>query len=398
MSRFGVLTTGLCLITILLGTPVRVNAARLTSAPLIAGQISGVPQLVFDTRTQACDALDIPDALPRAFRDFRNQVHLIATHYVARGMVGPTLDAVKHDCRVLYRSPDDPSPEHFRDHNYLMSFFTVDGRRVAALVHSEFHGEMFPDKCPASTVEPPNLYRCLWDTVTFAESTDGGFTFAEPAPPHNLVASLPYPYEPLNHPGPAGYHGPTNILKVGGYYYAMINDWPYKAQKYGPCLLRTATLFDPQSWRAWDGTDFTIRFVNPYLEHGFVPEEHVCTPVMVGIVDSLVIHSATGAYLANQFTPDNRFGPPGVYVSSSSDLIHWSKPSLVARTVDMLSDEGPGKWRYDYFTLLDPTSPDRNFATVSDKPFLYYVRFDLRRGNLIRALMRRQVQLHVDGT
>jgi hypothetical protein len=175
----------------------------------------------------------------------------------------------------------------------------------------------------------------------------------------------------------------------------MINDWPYKAQKYGPCLMRTANLFTPESWRAWNGSDFAIRFVNPYTEHGVVPEEHVCTPVLVGIVYGLVVHSGTGAYLVSQFTPDNRFGPPGLYVSASSDLIHWSKPSLVVSTADLTSNEGPGKWRYDYFTLLDPASPDRNFATVSDKPFVYYVRLDQLHPPYTRDLMRRQIEVHV---
>jgi hypothetical protein len=34
---------------------------------------------------------DIPDANPRAFRDWRGEVHLIATHFVARAMRGPSL-------------------------------------------------------------------------------------------------------------------------------------------------------------------------------------------------------------------------------------------------------------------------------------------------------------------
>jgi hypothetical protein len=209
------------------------------------------------------------------------------------------------------------------------------------------------------------------------------------------VASLPYRYDPANHPGPAGYHTPTNILHVGKYYYAMLNNWPYREQKYGPCLIRTDNLFAPASWRAWDGSDFTIRFADPYVERDVVPQEHVCTPVLPGLVEGLVVHSGTGIYLAIQFTPDSRFGPPGVYLNTSADLIHWSRGSLVASTADMLGGEGPGKWSYRYFSILDPASPDRNFETVSDTPFIYYVRFDLLHPPLTRDLMRRRIQLRV---
>jgi hypothetical protein len=92
----------------------------------------------------------------------------------------------------------------------------------------------------------------------------------------------------------------------------MLNDWPFRAQRYGSCLIRTTDILDPASWRAWDGKDFTIRFVNPYREHA-VPETHVCTPVGAGAVydvGSLAIHQPTGKFLATQFSPDRRFGPP----------------------------------------------------------------------------------------
>jgi hypothetical protein len=95
-----------------------------------------------------------------------------------------------------------------------------------------------------------------------------------------------------------------------------------------------------------------------------------------------------------EYTWDTRFGSPGLYISASSDLIHWSKPSPMVSTEQMLQEESPGKWKYGYFALLDPSARDRNFTTVADTPFVYYVRFNLIRGNLSRILMRRRIQLH----
>jgi hypothetical protein len=74
---------------------------------------------VFDTVRDSCETIDIPDAHARAFRDDKGAVHLIASHYVTRASVGDTLESVKHDCRVVYRSAHDPNPANFDDATWL---------------------------------------------------------------------------------------------------------------------------------------------------------------------------------------------------------------------------------------------------------------------------------------
>lgn len=369
---------------------IRPQASTSTAAPSITGAVIGPSEVVFDTRN-ACEKIDIPDAPARAFRDYNNIVHLIATHFLARAMVGPSLDQLRHDCRVIYRSPHDPDPSHFQDNNWLYSFYSTDGRRIAALVHSEYDADEIRGMC--ATPEDPN--NCWWNTVTFAESLDGGYSFKVPAPPRNLVAALPYRYIVGNRANAYGYNGPSNILKIGGYYYALINDWPYKAQKYGPCLIRTSDVFDPQSWRAWDGKDFTVRFADPYRELITKPEEHVCEPVLAGSADSLVEHMPSRTFIVTQSAPDSRLGgPAGFYLQVSRDLIHWSKPALLVKTSDLEAADGPGKWDYGYVSLLDPASADRDFSTVSDRSYVYYVRFDNNDPPYVRTLFRRPIQLH----
>ena len=366
-------------------------AATPEAPPSISGVLIGFKELVFDTHT-GCEQIDIPDAPARAFRDDRGTVHLVATHYVARAMLGPSLDRLKHDCHVMYRSPQDPDPSHFKYKNWLFSFFSEDGRRFAALVHSEFDADEIRGMCAT----PKDTNNCWWNTVTFAQSVDGGNNFLEPAPPANLVAALPYRYQVGNRASAYGYSGPTNIVKVDAFYYALINDWPYKAQKYGPCLIRTSNVFDPASWRAWDGQGFTIRFADPYREKIAKPEEHVCPPVFAGSADSLLYHPRTGTFITTQFAPDDRFGgAAGFYVQVSRDLMHWSKPALLARISTLLEGDGPGKWTYGYDSLLDPDSTDRNFSTVSDTPYLYYVRMDGNHPPYVRALFRRRVRLQI---
>jgi hypothetical protein len=358
------------------------GASAPVSVPTLSGEVIGPAQVVFDTR-KGCEQIDIPDAPARAFRDDRGIVHLIASHYVARAMIGPGLDQVSHDCRVIYRSPKDTDPSHFQDNNWLYSFYSTDGRRIAALVHSEYDADEIPGMC--ATPKDPN--NCWWNTVTFAESLDGGYSFEVPAPPQNLVAALPYRYIVGNRTSAHGYYGPTNIMKVGGFYFSLINEWPYKAQKGGACLIRTSDVFSPQSWRAWDGKGFNVRFADPYRETIAKPEEHVCEPVLAGAADGLLQHPRSGNFIAMEFVNDD-----GFYMQASHDLTHWSNPSLLVKLSDLREADAPGDWTYGYVSLLDPTSTDRNFSTVSDTPYVYYVRMD-RDHSPARVLFRRQIKL-----
>lgn len=358
------------------------------TVPTPSGRVIGPGQVIFDTRN-SCEQIDIPDAPARAFRDYQGTVHLIASHYVVRAMIGPSLDQLSHNCRVVYRSPKDTDASHFQDNNWLYSFYSTDGRRIAALVHSEYDADEIPGMC-ATPKEPTN---CWWNTVTFAESLDGGYSFEVPAPPQNLVAALPYRYVVGNRASAYGYFAPTNMMKVGKFYYSLINQWSYQAQKGGACLIRTSDVFNPQSWRAWDGKGFYIHFADPYRGTTAKPEEHVCEPVLDVAADSLLHHPRSGNFIVTELIPDDRFGPAGFYIQASHDLKHWSKPSLLVGFNDLLAADGPGHWTYAYVSLLDPTSSDRNFSTVSDTPYVYYVRFDADHPPYARVLFRCQIKL-----
>ncbi len=324
-------------------------------------------------------------------------VHLVVTHYVARAMVGPTLDTVKHDCRAMYRSPEDADAAHFADRDWLTSFFSIDGRRVVSLVHSEYDPWTLPgNRCPfKGTRQQAN---CWWVSVTYALSNDGGYTFTKPPADQGLVAAAPYVWNPQNREGPMGYRGPTNIIQVGTFYYAMVNTFKFPGQTYGPCLMRTTNLLDPKSWRAWNGTDFTVQFINPYVQH-LPPEQHTCKSVMAGEVNSLAIDVTSGRYVAMLEAPDRRYGgEPGTYMAASTDLIHWSRPSMVISQAEMVAnDPRAGKWGDGYSSILDPLSTDRNFATVTANPYLYYVRKDLEHPPYSRAIIRRRMALRVNG-
>lgn len=354
----------------------------------ISINVAGPPVTVFDTRTQACETIDIPDIAARAFRDHTGTIHLFASHFVSRASIGPTLDTVRHDCHVAFKAGDSDAPSAYDDRQWLSSFFTEDGRTVHALLHSEFEGNRRQPLCPKGTVGA-----CWWNAITAARSTDGGASFQARPAPGNIVAASPYPYQAGTH-APVGYFNPTNIVMFDGAYHAIIWATPFGAQAVGGCPIRTTTLDDPRAWRGWDGSGYTIAFADPYRQSELDPKAHVCTPVGVGQVylpGGLVRLRRSGRFLLTMRIGAHQGGPAGFYVTTSPDLITWSAPSLIVSDVALASDDRDGTYAYSWPSLIDPAAPDRNFVDVTDHPYLFYIRSDLKRTPYGRALVRRAV-------
>jgi hypothetical protein len=362
--------------------------------PSLRIEIAGETDTVYDWKQDRCGPKETVDAPPRAFRDSHGNIHLFASHDTLRQFVGPSLDSVRYDCRILRKSDLKDAPELYADHQWLVAPYTLDGEHVFGLVHNEFNGHARPALCPSR-----NYGRCWANSLTLISSQDGGETYQERAPPANLVAALPYPY--VGDIGfPVGYFQPSNIVSLDGYYYALIRATRYRDQENGICVMRTNDLADPASWRAWNGSAFSVRFVNPYLEKVESAKEHVCTPLSTGFgnMGGLARDPASGAFFlvatgaVSGGTPDAVFG---IVAGASYDLIHWSKPVLVwadpvapGRLGDpRASDRDP--------SLLDPTSDSWNFDTIGARPYVYFVRMNVDNGPYDRRLLRTPVRITI---
>lgn len=361
-----------------------------TQAEDVAVSPTGPAEIVFRYKRDACDARDIPDAPARAFRDASGRVHLYAPHDVNRGLTGPSLDAVRPDCRIAYRGGEKDDPAAFDDRAWLAAFATEDGRTVHALVHNEFHGHKRRALCPSG-----KYMECWANAITAAISTDDGATFRRVGGP---VAALPYRYrgDLGRH---AGFFNPSNIVRKDGFLYSLVFAVRQEAQKGGACLMRTRHPEDPSSWRAWDGKDFTVRFLDPYREADD-PARHVCVPVGKGSlgapVSSVVRHQPSGLFIATMAAvrPEGM----GVFVATSPDLVTWSPARLtIPMTVSgKQSCDEPAAWNYP--SLLDPRSPSRTFETVGDTAYLYLTRFNLAdcKLGMDRDLVRLPVRIDVE--
>ena len=211
----------------------------------------GAQQTVFSHARDACRPEDIPDAPARAFRDSTGLVHLFTTHYFNYAFLGPSLNSMKRDCRIVYHGAGEDDPSQFNDRAWLASFWTDDGHTVQALVHNEFQGNLRPTLCPSLV-----YFNCWYNAVTAAMSYDGGYHFVRPT---NPIVAAPSEKFAGNFGHPVGYFAPTNIVEYGGYYYTMVWAGQLGRQRPGVCLLRTQDPAHAETWRAWDGAQFGAR-------------------------------------------------------------------------------------------------------------------------------------------
>jgi hypothetical protein len=337
---------------------------------------TGPEQMLLDWTTQKCENNDIPDLPARAFRDATGRTQLITTHYVNHRYRGWDLNGVRHECPTLIQSGNNSNPAAYNDKQWLGSPYTIDGRTVYSPMHIEYRGSNWSGMCPKGAAKPT----CLYYSIAFSRSTDGGNSYVRSAAPADLIATLPYTY--AGGTGPAGYFQPSNIVyRPDGYYYMMVGTLGYSAQQQGPCLLRTRQIADPTSWRAWDGTDYSVRFIDPYVETSEPPEAHVCTPVGQGslseqMTGSLTYNTYFGKYMVLGGAMSPTPGQNGFYYSLSDDLIHWSTPRLLMH--------GELIWTYTCDpagpvkdpSLLYPGSPARNYTITGQEGYLYYTHFN----------------------
>ena len=352
-------------------------------------RITGEVEVVYDWSADRCRNEAIPDLAARAFRDAEDRVQLIVSHTEAIRMIGPNLDAVEVACDPVSRSAHNADPSLFSDAEWIAAPYTEDGMTVYALVHNEHHGHDHDGQCPSG-----DYFKCWYNSVTLAVSVDGGASYRHAAdPPGHLVASFPAVYEPDG--GTYGMFTPSNIIRgPDGYYYAFVKAQAYLTRQQFTCLMRTAALADPGSWRYWDGESFAGVFVDPYRDDFRFRREHTCRAIAsndIGqMTDSVTYNSDLDRYVLVGVSADSPDGEEvwGFYYAFSDDLIHWTRRRLLKEVPLPWTVTRPQFVSYLYPALLDPESPSRNFEATGRTAYLYYTRNNLGHTSLDRDLVR----------
>ncbi|GGF66347.1 hypothetical protein GCM10007301_27560 [Azorhizobium oxalatiphilum] len=339
------------------------------AASAIELQVAGRESILFDQRTQACDANDLPDAPARAFRNAEGQMVLFAPNFRNRALVGPDIRHLARDCAVRFAAKGASDPNLLDDRTWLHGFYTKDGTNVFAFASASFIPYRHKERCNAGSERTA----CWRNGVAALVSHDGGKTFTDSAPPPAHVLMPPVPYSP-DQKNPAGFISATNIVTYKGDLYSIVWRRDAEARRSRNCLVR-AKDGNVDRWEVWIGDSFA-----PLAERtpqGWKVERTDCAAVGQGLpsIRGLVFHPASGTFIAVfQMQPRGKQqGESGFYTATSKDMVQWSEPKLLSAQPlrDGLEDAGTFN---GYPALIDGQSPDRNFGSVGDTADLVFVR------------------------
>ena len=288
--------------------------------------------MVFDWSVSNCESNDIPDEAARAFRDSSGQDPALATHFVNyRRIADTTLDGpYTHPCTKTMSSSNSAEPVDVQHEG--VAGLAVDPRRDRRL-RARPHG--VPGRANYLSGCTTYGYQCWWNSITSAVSTDSGATFTQPRS-----------RQPRGHDAVSDDEGraptatsprATSCVSGDGWFYAMFRANAKGAQQMGTCLMRTRDLSDPRVWRAWNGSTFSVRFVNPYLVTGLNPADHVCAPVdfiehrdRSPRTSSTAPISRSGCWSAcPSATRTTHTSRRALYYALSDDLLEWTDLELL---------------------------------------------------------------------
>ncbi len=370
-----------------------------------AGQVQfflGPEETVFDYATQRCEGSDIPDNEARAVRLADGSILLLAANDPRTHLMrGADFDHLARDCRDSLTSLDDASPQSYRNREWLWALYRIGGT-IHALAHNEFHDRVAAN-CKPGDSGPANP--CWYNSATYMRSTDNGVTFA-PLAGAPAVAPAPVQWDASNAAArstPHGYFNPSNIVRASdGFYYSLVFSRPTPTTtSVGACVMRTRDVGDPASWRAWDGTAFSVQMSSPYAQG---PAPGTCRVVLSGaIYSSLTWNTYLGRYVAlsnRVVTADDGTPTCGIAYALSADLVRWSGPRLLM-PLRFPTFNGanpcPGPLPANnlgaglYGSLLDHTSQSINFETAGQTPYLYNMTYVSAASDAPRNLVRRPV-------
>jgi hypothetical protein len=359
------------------------------SAPAITGKseiaadfrfelsVAGPPVTVYTWKGNRCGDQYIPDAPARAFTNNLGIVHLVATSSLNWTMTGPSLRDVHMNCQSVIHGAENPDVNAADDLPWIEATYTEDGKTVYALLSNEWSGYRH------------HASGCLtWDScmtysITSAVSHDGGNIFAYTSGSHVVAAQRKEALQERQQGIGIGYATVSNIIKKDGLFYTFVEERQKSPRRSGICLIRTTDLSKAESWRAWDGQAFGVQFPNSCPPFG----KEVQIRSVSWVPDWAQYVSVFSGWGRDQ----DRILKPGVFYSTSPDLIHWSATKLLMS----IPRANECKEMYVYPSLIDDQSGSRNFESLEKQPALYLTRFNRTecKATLDRDLIRIPLKL-----
>jgi hypothetical protein len=339
--------------------------------PAVRLSVTGPAELVLSADSMRCTAggeLDITDIPVTAFRRNDGKVIVLSGHSSGHYLIGPSVERARRaGCDSILTSLREGDPSLYRDQEWVLQLYSVDGRTVWGFVHNEYHGDTHGER--GCRLSPFADRQCWLSSVTWIRSTDGGATFRRRPAPENLIITLPFRYRPgMMRAGV----GMPKLVRRGEWLYmlASYGDRAVRGRG-GQCLLRAPSA-RPERWEVWLGGRFRPVPPSPYVGEDR-PGAAPCDPVLRQNVMSVKWVPGRGVFLAISISRTE------VFYQTSPDMIVWSGPERLLGKHEALVGKDPAAVAAEdlphYFSLLDPESPSRNFDTLGESFWIYYIQY-----------------------
>ncbi len=347
----------------------------------------GAEETVFVWSTDRCEDLDLPDVPAHAVRLADGTLTLMAADAPRNyAMVGADFSSLRRSCtQPALASGDNWYPESYDNWEWIHSIYR-EGDVIHALIHNEYH-DPIASNCSPGYTGPGNP--CWYNSITYAFSADGGQTFTHATPPAHVVAPPWQLWDAMGTPPPYGYFNPSNIVQGQDNFYYSIMPALDRSGAWATCIMRTQTLDDPTSWRAWDGTGFNLQMTSPYTG----PPPASCASVGGFSGQPTLTYNA---YLQKYMMfGESAVGGPGEVVGGffyalSTDLINWTSPRFIRAAYIpwcCFDWSRTGAIAAVYPSIIDHADSTPNFERPGQTPYLYYTRPN-DGGGLNRDLVR----------
>lgn len=223
-----------------------------------------------------------------------NLTSLISATDCTYASIGSTLGKINPKgtdakCRAeVFTAANLTTPWSFANHQWVQAVVMFPNGTGAALIHSEFHGDEVGNASMCSS-SGPDPGKCQYWSTGLGLSNDGGGRWVMARPPPRLatfeVPRVYVPDQPLTGFGAIG----AVLQHDDGYFYGHVyqinaGTRASDTNTTGICAFRTRNLGDPQSFRGWNGTSWSVIWVNPYSASPAVLAVggHVCTVINPG--------------------------------------------------------------------------------------------------------------------
>lgn len=329
--------------------------------------VAGVEERVLSEKAAACPKAIVVDSPARALRRSDRSLVVYATHFDNWFLHGSHWNSLKPICDSAAYGSENSDPAAIDDRFWIQALYSEDGTVVIALASHEYLGSRHSGMC-AFTPKGLGDFPCWFSSIIQLESSDGGLSFKSPK--KKIVATPQIPFD-KNRRDRVGFLTTSNIVSDGQWKYVLIYVDGYKEQKSGTCVFRTESGPKASHWVAWDGVGFnsSLNRVPDGKAKDAIP---TCAPVPLGSINrGLVRHRESTTWVAvGPARAQDGDRLPGIYFSTSTDLLKWEKRQLVAPL--QIAFEAPRcPPVYKYPSLIDHDAPGHSFDSIGSRAYLY---------------------------